>query len=289
MASSTAARPTPPAAPSTTTQSSGLHLGHAAQGVIRRRVSHAERRGLGERPRLSGSGVSAAAGIAICSANAPANAAPNTRSPTREPGDVVRHRGDHAGELAPGMNGTGIDTWYSFATKRTSGKLTAAARDVDQRAAGAQRRLGDVLDDDASGGPYSWQRAARTDGVPSSSRSPALAGFVSDVAGERAHLREPKRGHRDVAGRGRGRLVASRFVAVLAVQYDLVDPASRRHSWRSTSPSFPGPTGPASRCPPGASVAATSTSSATTWAPRPRSCRSAGRSRSSSVMRSVEP
>ena len=75
----------------------------------------------------SGIRVNDVAVTTTSSANAPTIVLPKTRSPTATLRTSSATSRTSPANSLPGMNGTGTESWYSSAIKRTSGKLTAAA------------------------------------------------------------------------------------------------------------------------------------------------------------------
>ena len=122
----TAARPTPPPAPSTTSSSPGCSS--ATERSTWYAVRCATPKAAAWRTSTpSGKRRTASAPITTSSAKAPAMVVPTTRSPTaRSPTPSATSATTPANSL-PGTNGVGTVSWYSFATSSTSGKFTAAA------------------------------------------------------------------------------------------------------------------------------------------------------------------
>ena len=124
--SCTAARPTPPPAPRTTSSSPGCSRATERSTWYAVRWATPKAAACGSST-PAGMRVTASTEIAASSANAPTNPVPLTRSPTTMPLTPSATSVTTPANSLPGMNGVGTGTWYSLATINTSGKLTAAA------------------------------------------------------------------------------------------------------------------------------------------------------------------
>src|SRR5262249_13102270 len=107
---STAAEPTPPAAPRTTTWSPGR------TSATLRSASYAVAYTTGNaaaaaRSTPSGTRTSPAAGATAASANAPTKTVPHTRSPARTPLVAAPTAATVPAKSLPGVNGVGTDAW----------------------------------------------------------------------------------------------------------------------------------------------------------------------------------
>ena len=110
MANSTAARPTPPAAPSTTTHSSGRTRAklRRAWKAVRWATPDAA---ADTRSTAGSTGSKAAADTATRSANAPYRTEPITRSPTARPSTPGPRDDTVPANSLPTVKGTGMVTW----------------------------------------------------------------------------------------------------------------------------------------------------------------------------------
>src|SRR5262249_35548261 len=159
--SSTAASPTPPPAPRTTSVSPGW------TAATDRRTWYAVRCATPNAAAVrsstpSGMRVSAVGATTISSAKAPASAVPATRCPTATPVTPSATSSTMPANSRPGTNGAGTLIWYSSATRSTSGKFTAAACTCTRTCPAPSSGAGSSATDTFSGGPCSRQTTART-------------------------------------------------------------------------------------------------------------------------------
>src|SRR5581483_12059463 len=119
-ASSTAADPTPPAAPRTATHSPGCTRATltSAWNAVSYVTPYAA-----AAPKSTSAGTlrSDRAGATTSSANAPTNPPPRTRSPTDSSATDGPTAATVPANSLPGMNGSGADAWYRLPTMSASG------------------------------------------------------------------------------------------------------------------------------------------------------------------------
>src|SRR6266481_7122475 len=159
LPSSTAARPTPPAAPRTRSVSPSRRCARSFSAWCE--VPYVIRNADAVTKSISaGIAIVRLASTASSSANPPQPVEPITRSPTLRRSTPSPSAVTTPATSPPGANGSGGRNWYLFWMMRTSGKLTPHARTASTTSPCPAVGDGNSSTTSESGGPYSLQRTA---------------------------------------------------------------------------------------------------------------------------------